>query len=347
MPPDCVVCPGLIDLAARLREPGFEYKATLESEMEAAVAGGVTSLACPPDTDPSLDEPGLVEMLKHRARSLNHAHVYPVGALTVGLKGEHITEMGELTEAGCIAFSHADAPLADTQVLCRAMQYAATFGYRVWLRPQDAYLAARRRRARRRGRDPARPRRRFRPARRSSRWTRSSHWRGRPARACISRGCRRTRAWRACARRSEPASGDLRCRRSPRAPVRRRHRLVRCAMPSGAAAAQRPRPRRPARRARRRHDRRYLLRPRAGRRRQQAAAVRRGRAGRDRRRAAAAVDAQMGARSEDSAGCGARPHHRRAGADPRDRRRPSRTGRCRRCLHRRRSTSRGRSRARR
>jgi dihydroorotase len=137
-----VVCPGLIDASARLREPGFEYKATLESEMQAAVAGGVTSLACPPDTDPPLDEPGLVEMLKHRARSLNQAHVYPVGALTVGLKGEAITEMGELTEAGCIAFSHADAALADTQLLLRALQYAATFGYRVWLRPQEAQLAS-------------------------------------------------------------------------------------------------------------------------------------------------------------------------------------------------------------
>ena len=136
-----VVCPGLIDASARLREPGFEYKATLESEVAAAVAGGVTSLACPPDTDPPLDEPGLVEMLKHRARSLNQAHVYPIGALTVGLKGEAITEMGELAEAGCIAFSHADAALADTQVLLRALQYAATFGYRVWLRPQDAQLA--------------------------------------------------------------------------------------------------------------------------------------------------------------------------------------------------------------
>src|SRR6516165_1424598 len=112
-----VVCPGLIDLSARLREPGFEYKATLESEMRAAVAGGVTSLACPPDTDPPLDEPGLVEMLKHRARSLDQAHVYPIGALTVGLKGEAITEMGELSEAGCIAFSHADAPLEDAQIL--------------------------------------------------------------------------------------------------------------------------------------------------------------------------------------------------------------------------------------
>jgi len=136
-----VVCPGLIDSSARLREPGFEYKATLESEVAAAVAGGVTSLACPPDTDPPLDEPGLVQMLKHRARSLNQAHVYPIGALTVGLKGDTITEMGELTEAGCIAFSQADAALADMQVLLRALQYAATFGYRVWLRPQDVHLA--------------------------------------------------------------------------------------------------------------------------------------------------------------------------------------------------------------
>ena len=136
-----VVCPGLIDLSARLREPGFEYKATLESEVAAAIAGGITSLACPPDTDPPLDEPGLVEMLKHRARSLNQAHVYPIGALTVGLKGDTITEMGELAHAGCIAFSQADAALADTQVLLRALQYAATFGYRVWLRPQDIHLA--------------------------------------------------------------------------------------------------------------------------------------------------------------------------------------------------------------
>ncbi len=136
-----IVIPGLVDVAARLREPGYEYKATLESEMNAAMAGGVTSLACPPDTDPPLDEPGLVEMLKHRARSLNQARVFPVGALTYGLKGEELTEMIELTEAGCKAFSQADALLTDTRVLMRAMQYAATFGYRVWLRPQDAYLA--------------------------------------------------------------------------------------------------------------------------------------------------------------------------------------------------------------
>ena len=136
-----VVCPGLVDLSARLREPGYEYKATLESEMAAAVAGGVTSLVCPPDTDPPLDEPGLVEMLKHRARSLNQAHVYPLGALTQGLKGERITEMAELLDAGCIAFSQADVPLSDNEVLLRAMQYASTFGYPVWLRPRDAAIA--------------------------------------------------------------------------------------------------------------------------------------------------------------------------------------------------------------
>lgn len=137
----CVVSPGLIDLAVHLREPGLEYRATLESEMAAAVAGGVTSLACPPDTDPTLDEPGLVTMLKHRARLLNQAHVYPIGALTLGLKGESLTEMGELAEAGCVAFSQACAPLIDTQVLYRAMQYAVTFGHRVWLRVQDPHIA--------------------------------------------------------------------------------------------------------------------------------------------------------------------------------------------------------------
>ncbi len=136
-----VVCPGLIDLSARLREPGFEYKATLESEMLAAVAGGVTSLACPPDTDPPLDEPGLVEMLKHRAKTLNLAHVYPIGALTIALAGEQLTEMAELRDAGCVGFSHADVPLQDNQVLWRALQYAATFGFCVWLRPQDGFLA--------------------------------------------------------------------------------------------------------------------------------------------------------------------------------------------------------------
>ena len=138
---DLIVAPGLIDLAARLREPGFEYRATLESEMEAAMAGGVTSVAIPPDTDPVLDEPGLVEMLCYRAKKLHRAHIYPIGALTIGLKGERLSEMAELVEAGCFAFSQANVPILDSMVLMRAMQYAATFDFRVWLQPISPFLA--------------------------------------------------------------------------------------------------------------------------------------------------------------------------------------------------------------
>lgn len=136
-----VVAPGLVDLSVRLREPGFEYKATLNSELQAAAAGGVTSLACPPDTEPTLDEPGLVEMLKYRAKKLNLAHVYPLGALTRQLEGKTLTEMCELTEAGCAGFTQADHPIIDTQVLWRAFEYAATFGYTLFLRAEDPYLA--------------------------------------------------------------------------------------------------------------------------------------------------------------------------------------------------------------
>ena len=136
----CYVLPGLVDLAVRLREPGQEHARMLESEMHAAVAGGVTSLVCPPDTDPVLDESGLVEMLRFRAARLRQARVFPLGALTRQLKGEVLTEMLELTESGCVGFSQADVTIRNTQVLQRALQYASTFGYTVWLRPEDAWL---------------------------------------------------------------------------------------------------------------------------------------------------------------------------------------------------------------
>ncbi|GAA0767686.1 dihydroorotase [Ideonella azotifigens] len=135
-----VVAPGLVDLAARLREPGHEHEGMLESELNAAAAGGVTSLVCPPDTDPTLDEPGLVDMLKFRARKLSLCRLFPLGALTRGLQGEVLTEMVELTESGCVGFSQAEVPIANTQVLQRALQYAATYNYTVWLRPQDGSL---------------------------------------------------------------------------------------------------------------------------------------------------------------------------------------------------------------
>jgi dihydroorotase len=132
----CIVAPGLVDLSVRLSE----HQGMLQSELAAAVAGGVTSVVCPPDTEPVLDVPGLVEMLHYRAQRLNLARVFPLGALTRRLEGEVLGEMAALTEAGCVGFSQAEVPLANTQVLQRALQYASTFGYTVWLRPQELYL---------------------------------------------------------------------------------------------------------------------------------------------------------------------------------------------------------------
>lgn len=128
-----IVCPGLVDLSARL--PG------LEGELAAAVAGGVTTVVCPPDTRPPLDEPGLVERLVRRAADAGLAHLLPVGALTASLKGEALAELDTLARAGCVAFSQGRVALVDMQVLMRAMQYAATYGYAIWLRPQDRHLA--------------------------------------------------------------------------------------------------------------------------------------------------------------------------------------------------------------
>lgn len=136
-----VICPGLVDLSARLREPGNEYKATLYSELRAAVAGGITTVVCPPDTSPPLDEPGLVNMLKARANRAQLAEVLPLGALTVGLEGARLTEMAELHAAGCVAFTQGNAALDDKLVTLRALHYASTFDFAVWLRPQEPSLA--------------------------------------------------------------------------------------------------------------------------------------------------------------------------------------------------------------
>lgn len=128
-----IVCPGLVDLTTRLP--------SLESELLAAVAGGVTAVACPPDTKPPLDEPGLVERLVRHSETLGLARVFPIGALTQQLAGEKLSEMFSLKRAGCIAFSQAKHPIFDTQILLRAMQYAANFDFSIRLRPQDHYLA--------------------------------------------------------------------------------------------------------------------------------------------------------------------------------------------------------------
>ena len=137
-----IVCPGLIDLRARLREPGLEHKATLESELRAAVSGGITTLCCPPDTLPVIDTPAMAQMIQSRAWRFGYAFIHPLGALTRDLKGQHLADMEALDDAGCVAFTNALSPVTDTLVMRRAMEYAASFDLVVFLHSEDPWLKA-------------------------------------------------------------------------------------------------------------------------------------------------------------------------------------------------------------
>lgn len=135
-----IVCAGLVDCSAKLSESGEKYKMNIESELRAAVAGGVTSIVCAPDKNFSLDDTGAVKMLISKSVAFNKAHIYPLGALTEGLHGKKLTEMAKLSDEGCVGFTQANYPIADTQVLMRALQYASSFNYKVWLNPIDPWL---------------------------------------------------------------------------------------------------------------------------------------------------------------------------------------------------------------
>ena len=135
-----IVCPGLVDLRARLREPGLEYKATLESELRAAVTAGITTLCCPPDTRPVIETPAMVQMIQSRAWRLGLAFIHPLGAITVGLAGQQLSDMEALDEAGCVGFTNALEPITDTLVMRRAMEYAASFDLTVFLHSEDPWL---------------------------------------------------------------------------------------------------------------------------------------------------------------------------------------------------------------
>lgn len=137
---ELVVCPGLVDICARLREPGEEHKGTIASETRAAACGGITTLCCPPDTTPVVDTPAVVELLRRRAKLAGNAWVWPLGALTAGLCGEQLSEMAALKAAGCVGVSNAARPVENTHVMRRAMEYAATHGLKVFLNPEDAWL---------------------------------------------------------------------------------------------------------------------------------------------------------------------------------------------------------------
>ncbi len=137
---DQILCPGFIDLCARLGEPGAEHKATIASETQAAAASGITILCCPPDTQPVIDTPAVAQLIAQRAERLGKSRVIPAGALTQGLQGKQLSEMAALKAAGCPILSQGDAPLRNMQVARNALEYAATFELSVMLRPQDADL---------------------------------------------------------------------------------------------------------------------------------------------------------------------------------------------------------------
>ncbi|MBF7729999.1 dihydroorotase [Pseudomonas sp. N040] len=136
-----IAAPGLVDLSVALREPGYSRKGSIASETLAAAAGGVTSLCCPPQTRPVLDTPAVTELIIDRAREAGHTKVYPVGALSKGLAGEQLAELVALRDAGCVAFGNGLANFANNRVLCRALEYAATFNLTVIFHSQDADLA--------------------------------------------------------------------------------------------------------------------------------------------------------------------------------------------------------------
>lgn len=136
------VIPGLVDCCARLREPGLEHKATIQSETVAATNAGITTLCCPPDTDPVIDEPAVVEFINQKTSNAGHSHIVTLGALTAGLKGEHLSEMHALKQSGCVGLSNCRHPVKNTLILKRAFAYAATFDIPVFIEPDEHWLSA-------------------------------------------------------------------------------------------------------------------------------------------------------------------------------------------------------------
>ncbi len=138
---DKIVCPGLVDLRARLREPGQNHKGTIESETHAAACAGVTTICIPPDTSPIIDTPAVIELIRNRAKEAGYASIIPLGALTHGLDGEHLSNMGALKEAGCAGFSNAQPAVSNSLVMRRALEYAASHEMTVFLHSQDTWLS--------------------------------------------------------------------------------------------------------------------------------------------------------------------------------------------------------------
>ncbi len=136
-----IVSPGIVDLCARLREPGLEFKADIRSEARAAASAGITTLCCPPDTEPVVDEPAVVELIHRKAATAAHTRVVTLGALTRRLEGQLLSEMAALQAAGCVGVSNSRKPVASTLILRRAYAYAANSGITVFVEPDEHWLS--------------------------------------------------------------------------------------------------------------------------------------------------------------------------------------------------------------
>lgn len=136
-----IIIPSVTDLFSNLKTPGQEYKSILDKEISAAVAGGVTNICCHPDTEPVLDEPSLIKDLITKANKIFPINIKPLAAITRNLEGLHISEMKELYDAGAVGFSQGEKSIVNTKVLLRAFEYAKTFEFTLFLRPNDRFLS--------------------------------------------------------------------------------------------------------------------------------------------------------------------------------------------------------------
>jgi len=139
---DKVVCPGFVDMHVHLREPGFEHKEDIESGTKAAARGGFTSVASMPNTMPVTDNSGTVDLIEHRSRQVGLVNVFPIGAASLGMKGEDLANIGELVEAGAVAISDDGFPVQNNYVMRRILEYASMFGISFISHPEDTNLSA-------------------------------------------------------------------------------------------------------------------------------------------------------------------------------------------------------------
>ncbi|MEM6998762.1 MAG: dihydroorotase, partial [Pseudomonadota bacterium] len=135
-----IILPGLVDLCARLREPGYEYKGTIQSETLAASSSGITSICCPPDTNPIIDTPAVIEFINQRSLEAGRTNIFSLGALTLGLESKQLSEMHLLQQAGCIAVSNGLCPIDNAEILRRAFEYAHSCGLKVFFYAEDSNL---------------------------------------------------------------------------------------------------------------------------------------------------------------------------------------------------------------